>query len=299
MLARQDSAKIEVIVIDDCSTDNSFEEARDYSLKNDIDLKIIRNEINVGPGLSRNKGIESATGEYVTFVDSDDYLVDDFFDNVDNYLDGDLDCLVFDYLYVSGDTKNRRSSSNFEINEGFIDNRLAFVAIRGATWGKIYKRKLLLDNNCLFLDLKRNEDMPFTKKALAVSDKIYYLRKNLYCYVNNSDSLMHTKGLLDPNNALIAFKYLEDNVDDSFKKEKEGVFILECLYSTALTNARFFNRRQWKEFVCEQISRYPNCIDNEYFNRYSKRIRLLVSMIVRKMFFAVKCAVWVKDILVK
>lgn len=299
MLARQDSAKIEVIVIDDCSTDNSFEEAQDYAFNSDLDIKIIRNDINVGPGLSRNKGIELATGEYVTFVDSDDYLVDDFFTYVDTYLDGELDCLVFDYLYVSGEVENKRSSSNFEINEGFIDNRLAFVAIRGATCGKIYKRKILLDNNCRFLDLKRNEDMPFTKTSLAVSNKIYYLKKNLYCYVNNADSLMHTKALLDPSNALRAFEYIENIVDNSFDKEKEGLFILECLYSTATTNVKILKRKQWKIFVDEQLARYPRCVENKYFKRYSKKIRLIVTMIVKKSFFAVKCAVWLKDLLFK
>jgi len=67
--ARED---IETIVVDDCSTDNTLEVLKAY---NRIPITILQNEVNSGPGIARNKGMDAAQGRYITFLDSDDWLV--------------------------------------------------------------------------------------------------------------------------------------------------------------------------------------------------------------------------------
>lgn len=69
----QQQPRIEIIVIDDCSTDDTFETCREHQANFD-NIRIVRNETNIGQGLSRNKGIELAKGEYLAFVDSDDVI---------------------------------------------------------------------------------------------------------------------------------------------------------------------------------------------------------------------------------
>ena len=63
---------LEVIVVDDCSTDNTMEVLKSYDR---IPITILKNEVNSGPGIARNKGLDAARGEYITFLDSDDWLV--------------------------------------------------------------------------------------------------------------------------------------------------------------------------------------------------------------------------------
>lgn len=81
---------IEVIVIDDCSTDGTMSVLESYDK---YPIIVLKNEVNSGPGIARNKGIDKAIGEYVTFLDSDDWLVTD---NVSLFLDqydGDADII--------------------------------------------------------------------------------------------------------------------------------------------------------------------------------------------------------------
>ena len=63
---------IETIVVDDCSTDNTLEVLKNY---NRIPITILQNEVNSGPGIARNKGMDAAHGEFITFLDSDDWLI--------------------------------------------------------------------------------------------------------------------------------------------------------------------------------------------------------------------------------
>ena len=71
--------EIEIICIDDCSTDNSYNILEEYA-KKDNRIIIIKNEENLGVGISRNKGIRLSKGEYIGFVDGDDYIVNNYFE---------------------------------------------------------------------------------------------------------------------------------------------------------------------------------------------------------------------------
>ncbi len=84
VLEKNPTSKLEIIIVDDCSKDNSFLvlEAEKYAQESELTIKVIQNDKNSGPGFSRNKGIENATGDYITFVDSDDYLSSDFYNKV-------------------------------------------------------------------------------------------------------------------------------------------------------------------------------------------------------------------------
>ena len=78
VLGRQNCCEIELILVDDCSIDGSYEKALEFSKTASYEVVVLKNEKNGGPGVSRNNGIKRASGEYITFIDSDDYLSDDF-----------------------------------------------------------------------------------------------------------------------------------------------------------------------------------------------------------------------------
>ena len=100
----QDLKDVELIFIDDCSTDDSFHVLNQCLRGRECDnLTIIRNPHNLGSGETRNKGIELSKGEYVIFIDSDDYVTSDYFEILRNATKNRPDIVVFDMTEIWSD----------------------------------------------------------------------------------------------------------------------------------------------------------------------------------------------------
>ena len=265
-LENQTYKNFEVIIIDDFSIDNSYEKMKIYKNNSNLNIKILRNEYNIGAGETRNKGIKNAVGNYIFFIDADDYISNDTLEKVSyiiNNNSNEIDCIVFDYYKVKN---NHFSRINMIENQkqGFMDTNIAFSNIKGCTCGKIYLKKIIVENNILFLNLKRNEDMPFTKIAISFCDNIfYYKEKPLYYYVMNETSLMHDKKLLNENNAIIAFETVKEKSNPKMKKNIENIFVKECLYSVLVS---LLAKKKRKKYICIKIQQlvcnYPNWYKN-------------------------------------
>ena len=278
---------IEYVIIDDCSSDNSFNILTDYSDKTNLNVVVVKNRANMGPGYSRNIGLKISKCKFVTFMDSDDCFDDNFEEMVFPLLEQNYDCVVFDYYIQKGDKKTPQSIYiNGDRNaEPTVNSTLVFLL--GSTWGKIYKRDIIIKNNINFLNQKRNEDLPFTKTAVSKCHSIYHINHPLYYYIQNSKSLMHNSTLLDKQNAINAFDAIDSNIN-GFEVEKEAIFMHEYLYSTCLTALRDTTKQKWEEYVDCVMKRHSINIDNKYFVRFPKKIILVVKMILKKRYFALK-----------
>ncbi len=289
--------KIEVVIVDDCSSDNSFEQAQDYKDDVNYELVVVRNMRNLGPGCSRNKGIDNATGDYITFVDSDDYLDYSFEKQLGKLFIHDIDCIVFDYLLVDcdGNKIGEGKSADIRFEEGFIDKNDAFVYVFGSTCGKIYKKKVIDDNSVRFGNLFRNEDMPFTKKALAVSKSIYYLPKKLYMYVQVSSSLMHTQKLNDEKNCQIAYQFLIDSLPkEEMKEELEAIELREVLNNSIYI--MMCNKESTKKILSYIEEKYSiKYIKNQYFKRFPKQVKIITFMAYFKLVFLLRLIFKIKN----
>ncbi len=262
---------VELVVVDDCSTDESYAQAVMYSKNCHFNMIVLKNEKNSGPGASRNLGIDAATGDYITFVDSDDYLTDDFYERVQPFMDQEIDCAIFDYQSVSemGDPlASGRSIGVAGISEGFLDPRIAFVYAFGSTCGKLYKKSIIDCNHIRFGAFFRNEDMPFTKLALAKSERIFYLQQDIYNYVQVSTSLMHNAVLNDETNCQKAFQMLSESLlDTDLKEELLAIELREVLNNSVLI--KIGNGRPSNEIVSYIKENYRmEHIRNKYFSRY-------------------------------
>lgn len=180
-LFNQTLKEIEIIFIDDGSTDNSSKILFDYASKYDF-IKIISQK-NQGPGIARNKGIKKAKGEYIAFLDSDDYYVEDY---------------ALEYMFNMAIEKNiKMCSANLRIFNNYLgfykqtetneNYEINFIEPNeyGIPWffyKNIYQRKILLDNNILFPDLLRGQDPVFLSKVFKLIDKILTVPIILYAY---------------------------------------------------------------------------------------------------------------------
>lgn len=277
-LRLQKLLKIQLIVVDDCSTDDSLARLKKCKPESDyLQIIIVENEINRGPGFSRNHGIKYATGEYITFVDSDDYLTENFYEIMVPLFQHKYDCIVFDYANVdlNGNVLSYGKSFGCEkFSEGLVPSREAFVYVYGSTCGKIYKRTIIENNNIQFADLYRNEDMPFTKKAVAMAETVYYCPQNFYCYVQHPASLMHNNSLLDEKNGQKTFSVLEKSLEGmGLEKELLAIKLREVLNNTVkIKIAKHEAFSSIRRYIKENYKKEH--IHNMYFKNFPLTIRV-------------------------
>lgn len=220
----------ELICVDDGSTDSSLNILKEFA-DNDSRLKIISQE-NKGSGAARNRGLIESSGEYLFFIDSDDYIVPDFLDVcIKNISKTDCDFLMFQIASIrdglmDGDVMftpyhmNEKFIFNYEINKTSVINSYF------APWSKFYKKEFLEKYNILFDEDLPYEDVLFHVKSMIKASKILFIPECLYYYridsqnSLSSDSTTHIKIFDVVENVR---KYLnEEGILDDFKMEFES-----------------------------------------------------------------------------
>ena len=173
---------IEIICVDDCSTDNTLKIIQEYK-KKDKRIILIKHIKNQGVSISRNDGIKKATGEYIGFVDSDDYIDDKFYEKLYNTAkQGCADIARGKLIFVQGKRKTEDNISNDTIKINKFNLYYGFTSC-------IYFNSLLSNNNIDFpSDLIYGEDAYFLLKAVANSKKITTMDDAYYYYVRRDDS---------------------------------------------------------------------------------------------------------------
>ena len=193
----QSYKNIELILINDGSTDNTENICRVYEEK---DTRVtLLNIKNLGPGYARNKGMELANGDYISFVDADDYLHNNAIETlISKALESDYDVVTGSYFIVkdeivaSKDNYGNRELNKFDTEEGQKHyNSFKTSSSFGYVWGKVYKRLFLEENNIRFSKDRKVflEDTLFNLKLFARNPKYYVLSTPTYYYNIIDDSL--------------------------------------------------------------------------------------------------------------
>lgn len=190
-LITQTYRNIEILLVDDCSPDNTLEIAKKYT-KTDARIKILQYEKNRGLGGARNYGIQNANGEYVLFVDSDDYIeantIERLYEKAKN---NNLCVLEANYL--------KEGESNTEIlpiRDYFVNKVLSgkeyWESIPIApvvAWNKFYKLSFLKENNIAF-KLRKFEDVAFTAEVFMKAKRVMNINFPFYHYIVRDNSIM-------------------------------------------------------------------------------------------------------------
>ena len=180
---KQKFSSLEVICIDDGSNDNSIEIIKKYN--NVLLLK----QNNSGSGYARNEGLKIAKGEYVLFIDSDDWVNIDYLNKINNSLKNNPDVLIFGALTYDGDILRKGNYSVNKIPKKYLnktfnknDFKKDIFKFPPTAWTKAYKREFLIKNNIKFQNIKIGQDQIFFIKSMLLADKINVLNDNIYCY---------------------------------------------------------------------------------------------------------------------
>lgn len=187
---------IEIICVDDCSTDSSLEILKEYMLR-DSRIILLRTDKNSGAGAARNKALKIAKGDYVMFLDPDDWYSLDACETAYNQITKyNNDFVMFNYYNYDENTASSkldtyRTEVFYDANDNFhieLKNYIDYIRI-SFTWAQIFSREFLLRNNIQFMDLRLCEDVPFFINAVCSAKDISVIQKPLYYYRRNPQSM--------------------------------------------------------------------------------------------------------------
>lgn len=222
-LIRQSYSNIEILLVDDGSKDESLSICKEYEEK-DSRIHVFHKE-NEGLGLTRNYGVEQATGEYITFVDSDDYLTLDAIDSmVKKAVETDADVVIASHYYKNKKQEielSERLYCGTEIKEILMvhmmgNNGNQLDALSYTAWGKLYKKEIFTKNRLLFPSERKLiwEDLAFSVEAYPLCEKVYILHKPVYYYCFNEGSLTHTYKPNKINLVMILYRYMKKRIQE-------------------------------------------------------------------------------------
>ena len=190
-----------IIIVDDCSTDNSLSYISDYLEKENIIL--LKHKTNKGVSYSRNDGLKKVKTEWVTFIDGDDTVDKDYFSFVKTKLSDETQCMSFEFNYIEN------TSNKIWIKKCSLDNRSDFYEkilclekndLISSCCNKIYSTKVIKDNKiCFNNNAKIMEDYEFNIQYFKHIDDIAIIDKAFYNYIYNGDvsaSSMYKDNLL-------------------------------------------------------------------------------------------------------
>lgn len=186
-VVNQTYSALQIILINDGSTDNSLELCREYAAK-DSRIVLIDQE-NSGVSAARNRGVKEAKGEWFSFVDSDDYLELDAYEHCMSILsEQPCDAVCYEYFttYPDHEVRHRMSPEWY----GVLDRRQSMHLLHGGlpfTWARLFHRRLV---EGISFDTKifRGEDTLFNTEAVHLSERVYFTDKPLYHYVQTEQS---------------------------------------------------------------------------------------------------------------
>lgn len=196
-VAQQTYSNIEVIVIDDCSTDSSLSIVNDFFGVYKTPYKIIRNPKNVNVSASRNSGIAESNGEYIFFLDSDDIIHSDYISCFVNYLqNGNYDYVFCDFTRFSETDNIDITMPYHKINcrEFHYKEKADIIRAHGYPCGGGYRSSILKKQSILFpKDCNYMEDCIFNAQYHLYINKVGIINIPLYYYRKNPNSLSNSK----------------------------------------------------------------------------------------------------------
>lgn len=232
-IINQTYTNLEIILIDDGSTDNSIEVCQEYK---DDRIKVYK-EKNSGPSTARNLGLKQCNGNYIVFVDSDDYIEKNMIEiMLKEIKSDDYDICICGYYLVSNSLKKK---INITINDNKNFKEIVFDYknnVYGYLWNKMLKKNII--------EKKFREDISICEDELFLLDnsnyikKITFVKEPLYNYISNESSLINSCILSDKKiSELDALIYIVNaNVNRTTNNIKKCMFIHKYIYFLGIAN---------------------------------------------------------------
>lgn len=268
----QSLTEIEIICVDDGSTDASLKILNQYAQK-DSRIKIIH-QTNLYAGVARNAGLKIANGEFVIFLDSDDLFDKELLEKTyDRGKRENADIVLFDGDYFDTRTGEHKGVNHLLKIERVKDLTVfsrkdipdeIFTIVTPCPWTKLYRREFILKNGLKFQNLKNSNDAFFVLSSLALAERITYVNEKLVYYRVNQTENLQTQKRKDPTLFFKAYEAVFDllnerNIYSEVEKSFVAVFMSGIVYNLDSVHSLDSKKKIYLE------------LNNTYF----KKIRLL------------------------
>jgi len=191
----QNITPIEIIAVNDCSTDKSLDILNNYKKIYPL-LKIINHTTNKGAGAARNIAIKNARGKYITFIDSDDYIGDEYLVTLFNEAEKTRSDFVISNMLMVDNNNEHKYSRFFEVLNKYKNSGISLVDLpcdwrSTAPWMKLFRNDFITNNDLKFMEGIRlgAEDIPFSWIAYFNAKNISFCEDVYYYYNYIPDSL--------------------------------------------------------------------------------------------------------------
>lgn len=299
---------MEFIFVDDHGPDNSIELVQKMieSHPRKEQFVFLRPEQNMGAGMARNFAIPQAKGEYIAFVDSDDWILPSMFEELyakASATNCDLCCSQMQKVYPDGSIGDILENPN--VGDGVItDEKRAFILTHYVSLfaSFLYKREFIMKNDIRFAPDRSADDSYWVSCAWMTAKTIAYVNKPFYQYLIRPGSVCTTKDSDKYIKRIAVFnkllQYAKDHgVYDSFKPEIDFMYIKKGYLSSVtnyIINSTEPNSKTYEEIYKQFVEQIPDYKTNKYYKQ-KKSIRVLIWMIQHTPIIATKAIrVWVK-----
>lgn len=277
-ILNQTYRNIELIIVDDGSTDKSKDIVADY-VSADERVQYVH-QLNEGAPSARNRGLRMSKGDYVIFFDADDVLLPNsislFVKNCKN-----KDLIIGDYINIDGNGNKKNDTTNYffkkEIESPIGSNELSLLPYFDPLPGnKMYRRYFLLDKNVNFSSIKLGQDLNFYLKVIGNNPTFSLFNEVVFQYRNHEGSISqsYNKSILDIINSL---KEVEDSKYSIYEYDKT---ILETLklnhYTLQLFKVPYILNKNERVEVFKKLRFSLRCLNPQLINKK------MITMNVRK-----------------
>lgn len=302
-LVSQTYNNMEILLIDDCSDDGSEIVAKEYEKRYPQYCRLIQRKVNGGLSAARNTGIDHATGEWLAFVDSDDWVSEDYLDSMIEVGERDgadivVNCSYF-MVYETGKMKEidplRDMTTDFSQQEKVA--RLRFSAT-----AKLIRKDFLDQTKIRFPeDVWRCEDIAVLIPLYTYTEKISVIHKTTYYYYQRKSSLSNR------NNRNVDIRFYPKTIgrmvelsSKGFEKELEFRAVSELLYGLVMVMIR---SQKEKPEILQQIDsfvkQYPNWKDNHYLTWLPKGKQIFIKLSAGKHLWLLRFLIGCRDLIRK
>lgn len=252
-ILNQSYKNLELILVNDGSKDNSSKIINQY--KNNKRVNIFTQK-NHGAAYTRNFGLKQATGKYVTFIDSDDFIDKDYIEKYVKSFKKNTDIVLGGYNKVFPNKKKT-----------FLPQKCKWDIYRfSATCGKMYQRKFLIDNQIEYGDTEFLEDVIFNLTCLFSNANYTFIEYSGYNYVYNQESISESYGRKETQiiNILETLKYI-DKLARKYNY-KDYKYLINYYMNTYLFMIFICCRKTSYEFLKKNVEEFMNWLSTEYPN---------------------------------
>ena len=274
-------SEYEIIIVNDGSTDTSPAICREYAEKFPELIRVITTE-NGGLGAARDVGIDAARGEYIVFLDSDDFLSPDAVPEMLKYLHQDFDILFFDSRSISEEGRVLKYIHGCAYEGEFsLESFPELLFEMPSAWNKIYRRSLFTENRIYYPGRVWYEDMYVTFRLYTHSGKLLSVHKPWHNYLQRSGSITNNKNternleIIPAVNAMLdAFR--EAGLYDRYVSQLEfAAFHHEVITSIVRVNLADRKSDVQDTLFEDYKKKFPEYLKNPYVRNMSRKYKLI------------------------